>query len=227
MSFATMFLTLALQADPAATAAATAASPNATATEAKPTERPAPPTPRPSTGVVVVLHTSAGDIKLELDREKAPISVDNFLKYVRKKHYDGTIFHRVIRGFMIQGGGMDATMRERPTDAPIRNESGNGLSNVRGSIAMARTNDLNSATSQFFINHVDNTRLDGARYAVFGKVIEGLDVVDKIAVSPTHTTREGIPDVPRTPIVIESAEVVSAPKAPAKAKAPAEAAPKK
>jgi len=211
MSFATILLTLVLQ------AAETA--PPAAAPEAKPTERPA--AAPASTGVMVVLHTSAGDIKLELDREKAPISVDNFLKYARKKHYDGTVFHRVIRGFMIQGGGMNVSMIEKPTDAPIKNESGNGLSNVRGSIAMARTNDLNSATSQFYINHVDNNRLDGARYAVFGKVVEGLDVVDKIAATPT-TTKGMYSDVPRTPIVIETVEVVSDPKAPAaKAAAPA------
>lgn len=217
MSFATVLFVLALQAE--APAAAPAAPP-----EAKPADRPAPTAATPA-GVIVALHTSMGDIKLELDREKAPISVDNFLKYARKKHYDGTIFHRVIRGFMIQGGGMNASMIEKPTDPPIKNESGNGLSNARGSIAMARTNDLNSATSQFYINHVDNNRLDGARYAVFGKVIEGMDVVDKIASVATGT--KGMhADVPRDPITLETVEIVSDPKAPAaKSAKPAAAAP--
>jgi peptidyl-prolyl cis-trans isomerase A (cyclophilin A) len=211
MYFALLLVALAAPADvPPPSVAPAEAAPPANAAPAAATE----PTPTPK-GVVVLLKTSLGDIKVELDREKAPISTDNFLKYVRAKHYDGTIFHRVIRDFMIQGGGMNISMMEKPTRPPIKNESGNGLSNVRGSIAMARTNDLNSATSQFYINHKDNTRLDGARYAVFGKVVEGLEVVDKIAVVPTHTTREGIPDVPRQAVTLEKATVLFDAKAPA------------
>jgi peptidyl-prolyl cis-trans isomerase A (cyclophilin A) len=134
----------------------------------------------------VRLATSAGDIVLDLDREKAPKTVDNFVQYVKAGHYDGTIFHRVIDGFMIQGGGMTPDMKEKKTRAPIPLESRNGLSNLRGSIAMARTQVPASATSQFFINVADNLRLDqanardGEGYAVFGKVIAGMDVVDKI-----------------------------------------------
>jgi peptidyl-prolyl cis-trans isomerase A (cyclophilin A) len=134
----------------------------------------------------VKLATSQGDIVLELDREKAPRTVDNFLQYVKAGHYDGTIFHRVIADFMIQGGGMKADLSEKPTRAPIPLESRNGLSNVRGSVAMARTMDPNSATAQFFINVKDNSFLDQANsrdgngYAVFGKVVSGIEVVDKI-----------------------------------------------
>lgn len=133
---------------------------------------------------VVVMETSEGPIKIELMEDKAPITVKNFLQYVEDKHFDGTVFHRVIAGFMIQGGGFDENLREKKTRGPIRNEAGNGLSNLRGTIAMARTNDPHSATAQFFINTVDNERLDknpdSAGYCVFGKVIEGMDVVDKI-----------------------------------------------
>jgi cyclophilin family peptidyl-prolyl cis-trans isomerase len=156
---------------------------------------------------VVVLDTTAGEITIELDRDKAPTTVDNFLKYVDAKFYDGLIFHRVIPGFMIQGGGFDAQIQEKQEGKrpPIRNESGNGLSNVRGTIAMARTNDPNSATCQFFINHADNLRLDsGAGYAVFGKVIAGMDVVDKIASGRT-TDRNRMSDVPVDPPVIRTA----------------------
>jgi len=157
---------------------------------------------------VVVLDTTAGPITVELDREKAPKTVDNFLKYVDDKFFDNLIFHRVISGFMIQGGGFDTQLREKEEGkrAPIRNESGNGLSNSRGTIAMARTNDPNSATSQFFINHADNPRLDsfGGGYTVFGKVIDGMDVVDKIAAGQT-TRKAGMADVPVEPVVIKSA----------------------
>jgi len=158
---------------------------------------------------VVVLDTSFGPITLELDREKAPITVENFLKYVDSGFYDNLIFHRVIPGFMIQGGGMDEKMNEKVEGrrAAIKNESGNGLSNVRGSIAMARTNDPNSATCQFFIDLVNKKELDtyGGGYAVFGKVTEGLvDVVDKIAKVDTGT-RGVHRDVPIKPIVIKSA----------------------
>jgi peptidyl-prolyl cis-trans isomerase A (cyclophilin A) len=160
----------------------------------------------------VKLATSAGDIVLELDREKAPKTVDNFLQYVRAGHYNGTIFHRVIPTFMIQGGGMDAKMAEKPTRAPIPLEARNGLSNVRGSVAMARTMDPNSASAQFFINVVDNAFLDAANardghgYAVFGKVVEGLDVVDKIRDVPT-ASRGPHQNVPTMPVTIQKATV--------------------
>jgi len=158
----------------------------------------------------VKLATSAGDIVIELDAAKAPKSVDNFLKYVKAGHYNGTIFHRVIPTFMIQGGGMTADMKEKTTRAPIPLESRNGLSNVRGSVAMARTGDPDSATSQFFINVQDNARLDAANardgngYAVFGKVIEGMDVVDKIRAVPTGNSGPHN-DVPTMPITINKA----------------------
>ena len=158
----------------------------------------------------VKLATSAGDIVVELDAEKAPKTVANFLAYVKAGHYNGTVFHRVIPTFMIQGGGMTADMKEKPTRPPIGLESKNGLSNVRGSIAMARTNDPNSATSQFFINVKDNDRLDAANardgngYAVFGKVISGMEVVDKIRDVPTGS--KGMhDDVPLTPVTINKA----------------------
>ncbi|MEO7337172.1 MAG: peptidylprolyl isomerase [Caldimonas sp.] len=158
----------------------------------------------------VKLATSAGDIVIELDAEKAPKTVDNFVQYIKVGHYDGTIFHRVIPTFMVQGGGMTASMAEKPTRAPIPLESRNGLSNVRGSLAMARTGDPNSATSQFFINVVDNARLDAANardgngYAVFGKVISGIEVVDKIRDVPTGS-KGPHENVPLTPITINKA----------------------
>jgi cyclophilin family peptidyl-prolyl cis-trans isomerase len=175
----------------------------------------APGSPPPA-GPVVVLTTSMGDIKIALDKEKAPISVDNFLKYVRAKHYDGTIFHRVIPGFMIQGGGMTPDMTEKPGRPPIHNEAKNGLRNSRGTIAMARTGDPNSATAQFFINVKDNHSLDfgiaGAGYAVFGQVIEGMEVVDKI-VAVNTTAKGSYQNVPVTPVVIKTAREVAAPAA--------------
>jgi peptidyl-prolyl cis-trans isomerase A (cyclophilin A) len=156
----------------------------------------------PALAQKVRLATSAGDIVLELNKEKAPKSVDNFVQYVKAGHYDSTIFHRVIDGFMIQGGGMTADMREKPTRAPIPLESHNGLSNVRGALAMARTAAPNSATAQFFINVKDNPFLDqGDGYAVFGKVISGMDVVDKIRTTPTRS------DVPITTITIKKASI--------------------
>jgi peptidyl-prolyl cis-trans isomerase A (cyclophilin A) len=138
----------------------------------------------------VRLATTVGDIVVEVDAEKAPKSAENFLRYVKAGHYDGVIFHRVIDGFMIQTGGYKPDLSEKPTRAPIALEVGRGLSNVRGSIAMARTGDPNSATSQFFINVADNLRLDdaGGGYAVFGKVVDGLDVVDLIRVVPTRSS---------------------------------------
>ncbi len=141
----------------------------------------------------VALETNHGTIVLELNPEKAPITVANFLQYAESGWYDGTVFHRVMDGFMIQGGGFDADMQKKITRQPIKNESGNGLSNVRGSIAMARTDDPHSATAQFFINHADNQSLDTYEggYAVFGKVVEGMEVVDSIAtveVKATHVS---------------------------------------
>jgi peptidyl-prolyl cis-trans isomerase A (cyclophilin A) len=156
----------------------------------------------------VKLATTAGDIVLELDAEKAPKTVANFLQYVRAGHYDGTVFHRVIEGFMIQGGGMTADMAEKPTRAPIPLESRNGLSNTRGTVAMARTSVPDSATAQFFINVNDNTRLDAAPgrdgYAVFGSVVSGMDVVDQIRAVPT-TSKGPHQNVPATAITIKKA----------------------
>ncbi|WP_216821139.1 peptidylprolyl isomerase [Singulisphaera sp. GP187] len=157
---------------------------------------------------VVVLDTTLGPITIELDHAKAPITVDNFLKYVDDGFYNNLIFHRVISDFMIQGGGMNDQMQEKPTRPPIKNESGNGLSNTRGTIAMARTNNPNSATAQFFINLFDtNSRLDtfGGGYTVFGKVTSGMDVVDAIAKVQTGF-KNGMDDVPLKPIYIKSAK---------------------
>ena len=161
----------------------------------------------------VLLKTTDGDIKVELYPEQAPKTVANFLDYVKSGQYSGTIFHRVIKGFMIQGGGYTESFAEKPARAPIPLESRNGLKNVTGTIAMARTSDPNSATDQFFINTVDNAGLDypnpdGNGYAVFGKVVSGMDVVKKIEATPT-TTRGPMSDVPQQPIVIQSATVVS------------------
>jgi cyclophilin family peptidyl-prolyl cis-trans isomerase len=157
----------------------------------------------------VIMDTSMGTIEIELDEQKAPISVANFLSYVDDHFYDGTIFHRVIGNFMIQGGGFQPGMKEKPkTRAPIKNEAGNGLSNTRGTIAMARTNDPDSATAQFYINVVDNSHgLDrtksSAGYSVFGKVVAGMDVVDKIKAVAT-TRRAGHSDVPTQDVTINS-----------------------
>ncbi len=157
----------------------------------------------------VLMTTSLGDVTLELDGDKAPVTVANFLQYVDDKHYDNTVFHRVIADFMIQGGGFEPGMRQKKTRAPIKNESANGLSNKRGTIAMARTSVPDSASSQFFINVKDNDFLDKAKshdgvgYAVFGKVVEGMDVVDKIRAVPTGN-RGGHGDVPAEDVVITS-----------------------
>ena len=154
---------------------------------------------------VVIMETSMGTVKMELFQNKAPISVANFLKYVEAKHYDGTTFHRVIKDFMIQGGGMLPGGREKPTSDPIKNESSNGLRNLRGTLAMARTPAPNSATSQFFINVVEKPHLDranatdGVGYAVFGQVLEGMDVVDRI-----RDVRTGPNDVPLQDVIIKS-----------------------
>jgi peptidyl-prolyl cis-trans isomerase A (cyclophilin A) len=161
----------------------------------------------------VVLATSEGDIVLELDREKAPRTVDNFVQYVRSGHYDGTIFHRVIDNFMIQGGGMPPNMIEKATRAAIPLEARNGLQNLRGTVAMARTMVPDSATAQFFINLRDNAFLDAANardghgYAVFGKVVAGMEVVERIKSAPT-TTRGAHQNVPVTPILIRKASLL-------------------
>jgi peptidyl-prolyl cis-trans isomerase B (cyclophilin B) len=160
----------------------------------------------------VRLETNMGNIVLELNRAKAPISVDNFLAYVNDGHYNGTIFHRVIGNFMIQGGGFTQDFSQKPTKTPIKNEADNGLTNVRGSVAMARTPDPNSATAQFFINVVDNDFLNftaptsrGWGYAVFGQVVEGMDVVDKIRGIPTGSGGPFPTDVPKQAVVIQQA----------------------
>ena len=162
----------------------------------------------------VQLETSMGNIVLQLDAEKAPKTVENFLQYVKDGHYDGVVFHRVIPNFMIQGGGYDEKMSERSTRASIKNEAANGLKNVRGSIAMARTSAPHSASSQFFINHGDKNDFldypgqDGWGYAVFGKVAEGMDVVDKIAATPTGNAPPFGRDVPVTAVVIKKATLL-------------------
>jgi cyclophilin family peptidyl-prolyl cis-trans isomerase len=161
--------------------------------------------------VNIVMETSKGTIELELDRAKAPGTVANFVNYVKKGHYDGVIFHRVIPDFMIQGGGFTADMDQKATDAPIENEAKNGLKNVRGSIAMARTSNPHSASAQFFINLKDNSFLDypgqdGWGYCVFGKVTTGLDVIDAIAKVATGS-KGGHQNVPTEPVLIKSAKV--------------------
>lgn len=164
----------------------------------------------------VEIETSLGNVVLELDAKAAPKSVENFLQYVKDKHYDGTIFHRVISGFMVQGGGFDAGYVQKATRAPVENEAANGLKNTRGTIAMARTNAPHSATSQFFINTVDNAFLDykaptpqGYGYTVFGKVISGMDVVDKIAGQPTGSGGPFRSDVPRETVLIKQVRVLN------------------
>ena len=162
--------------------------------------------------MAVLITTNKGNIKLELDAEKAPKSVANFLDYVAKGHNDNTVFHRVIGDFMIQGGGFDATMKQKPTGATVENEAKNGLKNDKYTVAMARTSDPHSASAQFFINTKNNAFLDypgqdGWGYAVFGKVVEGMDIVDLI--NKVKTGRSGMfSDVPSEPVIIEKAEVV-------------------
>jgi cyclophilin family peptidyl-prolyl cis-trans isomerase len=182
------------------------------------------PTPKPApSGPFVALditqgHAALGTIVIALNREKAPLSVENFLQYVRAGHYDGTVFHRVMPNFMIQGGGYTPELVEKPTRPAVKNEARNGLRNSRGTVSMARTNDPESATSQFFINVRDNHRLDfgigGAGYAVFGEVVEGLEIADKISITPTTTrplrsatSRETSPgeNAPQTSVVINKA----------------------
>lgn len=163
---------------------------------------------------VVVVETNHGSFKIELFEDKAPITVKNFLKYVEDKHYDGLIFHRVIADFMIQGGGFEPGMKEKKTRDPIKNESSNGLSNAKYTVAMARTNVADSATSQFYVNVKDNTFLDKAKardnvgYCVFGKVTEGTDVIDKIKGVETDTVK-GFENVPSKDVVIKSVKLVA------------------
>ena len=187
--------------------------------QAAPAAAPPPPAPQPApTGPIVALEvaqgrTALGTITLALDEEKAPNTVRNFLKYVRSGHYEGTVFHRVIPGFMIQGGGFTPELEEKPNQGPIKSEARNGLRNSRGTLAMARTNDPDSADSQFFINLRDNHRLDygigGAGYTVFGRVVEGMEVVDRIAMVPT-SSRGQHQNVPQMAVVIKKAREVEA-----------------
>ena len=166
----------------------------------------------------VDLKTNLGTIRLELNPTAAPKTVENFLQYVKDGHYNGTIFHRVIDGFMVQGGGFDGSYKQKPTRSPVQNEAKNGLKNDAGTVAMARTNDPHSASSQFFINVNNNDFLnaeraqDGWGYAVFGKVVSGMDVVTKIAKTPTGSGGPFRSDVPKQPVVIESMTVVAAKK---------------
>ena len=161
----------------------------------------------------VLITTNQGNITVELDDAKAPKTVANFLEYVNKGHFSNTIFHRVIKDFMIQGGGFEPGMKQKPTDVTVENEAKNGLKNTRGSLSMARTSDINSATSQFFVNLSDNAFLDnGPRdygYAVFGRVTEGMEVIDKIAKVKTGR-RKGYQDAPMEDVIINSAKRVEA-----------------
>ena len=213
---------------PAPAPAAPAATPAAPTTLAAPAAPTTPAAPTADAKVAFVkMTTNKGDIIIELDRVKAPISTENFLKYVNKGQYNGTVFHRVIKDFMIQGGGFDGTLTEKPTEAPIKNECTNGLSNARGTIAMARTNDPNSATAQFYINTVDNKMLDGRPgrpgYAVFGKVVDGMNTVDAIRAVKTGqkmaNSRGG--QGPMGDVPMETVEIIKVVEIPAPAMAPA------
>ena len=224
MSMLALLLTL-------AQAAPQAHVPNAQATAPAPDATPKPAPTGPFAALDVTQGRQAlGTIVIALNREKAPASVENFLQYVKAGHYDGTIFHRVMQNFMIQGGGYTPELEERPTRPPIKNEARNGLRNSRGTVAMARTNDPNSATSQFFINVRDNHRLDfgisGAGYAVFGEVVEGMDVVDRIAAMPT-TIRGQHPNAPQTTVVIRRVRELKTWTPPAPPKPAADAPPPK
>jgi peptidyl-prolyl cis-trans isomerase A (cyclophilin A)/peptidyl-prolyl cis-trans isomerase B (cyclophilin B) len=212
--FKRLICALALLVPVAALAAAPAAKPAAKSAEPAKAEA---ATPAPVANPKVLLHTSMGDITLELYPDKAPKTVENFLQYVNEGFYNGTVFHRVINNFMIQGGGWTKDLVRKHPHAPIRNEANNGLSNLNGTVAMARTADPNSAAAEFFINVVDNKRLDYVAdangpvswgYAVFGKVVAGMDVVDKIKAVETGPQGPFVSDVPKTPIVIEKASVV-------------------
>jgi cyclophilin family peptidyl-prolyl cis-trans isomerase len=186
------------------------------AVQAPPLQAPAP-APAPGNPVAIV-STSLGDITIELFNDRAPVSVENFLQYARDDFYRDTVFHRVKAGFMIQGGGYSASLAEKPTRAPIQNEATNGLRNTRGTVAMARMAALRSATAQFYINVVDNRRLDHTGYApdefgyaVFGRVLSGMDVVDRIAAVPTRSTA-AMDDVPVEPVIIKSVTVQKEPR---------------
>ncbi|MDB5974312.1 MAG: hypothetical protein JWR07_1072 [Nevskia sp.] len=165
----------------------------------------------------VLLQTSQGDITLELDRDHAPLSVDNFLRYACEGHYDGTVFHRIVPGFVIQGGGYNVDLSDRPRHPQIKLESGNGLSNLRGTLAMARDMEPDTADAEFYINLVDNLKLNphpeipgrGHGYAVFGRVVEGMDVVDRIAALPTHAVNDDFSNVPLEPVLINKAKSAS------------------
>ena len=193
---------------------AAAALPLAVSSQTQPPTQPKSCTPQGNMPMKVKLTTSMGPIVLELDRAKAPVSVDNFVKYVESGHYNGTVFHRVIDGFMVQGGGFDKNMSQKPVNAPIKNEGANGLKNENYTVAMARTGVRDSATAQFFINVKDNEFLNytgespqGWGYAVFGKVVEGMDTVEKIKKVATGT-KGGHQNVPNEPVVLEKAECV-------------------
>jgi cyclophilin family peptidyl-prolyl cis-trans isomerase len=175
--------------------------------------QPAPPLTPAAGNPTVIISTSLGDITIELFKDRAPVSVANFLQYVTDGHYSGTVFHRVVSGYVIQGGGYDLTMTEKPTRAPIMNEATNGLRNLTGTVAMARTRALRSATSQFYINLADNRELDHRGftpsdfgYAVFGRVIAGMEVVAKIGAVPTQSAG-GMENVPVEPVVIKGVTV--------------------
>lgn len=191
-----------------------AAQPHQTKPMQAPPLQPSAVAPAPG-NPVVVMSTSLGDITLELFKDKAPVSVENFLQYANEGFYNDTVFHRVRKGFMIQGGGFTAALFEKPTRGPILNEATNGLNNVRGTIAMARRQALRSATSQFYINVVDNRALDHTGfspddygYAVFGRVLSGIEVADRIAAVPTTTKGDGMEDVPIEPVLIKGVKVV-------------------
>jgi len=186
--------------------------------------------PEKSVNPMVLVKTSMGSFKIELFPKEAPVTVANFLSYVDKKFYDGTTFHRVIPGFVIQGGGFDKSMVQKQTQPPIKNEAKNGLKNLRGTLSMARTNDVNSATSQFFVNLKNNANLDHASdaqygYAVFAKVVQGFDVVEKIA-AVKRTNKGQYQDVPEKPVIIESITRI-APEKPAPPAPPASVPPPK
>ena len=193
-----------------------AGTPNPAPGQTKPVQAPPlqPSADAPAPGnPVVLISTSLGDVTVELFKTEAPVSVQNFLQYVNEGFYSGTVFHRVRKGFMIQGGGFTPALEEKPTRPPIQNEATNGLHNVRGTIAMARTRALRSATSQFYINVVDNRMLDHVGYspedfgyAVFGRVLSGMDVVDRIVAVPT-TSKGPMDDVPVEPVIIKSVRV--------------------
>jgi len=182
----------------------------------KPTDKPAEPlTKQPTDQPTVRLETSLGNMIIELNPSAAPKTVENFLSYVNEGFYSGTIFHRVIKGFMVQGGGFTGNMQQKPAKASVINEADNGLKNLKGTVAMARTNAPHSASSQFFINTVDNGFLDfktktgrGWGYCVFGKVIEGMDIVDAIEQKPT-AVKNGFRDVPVTPIILKKAVLIN------------------